>query len=193
LENNLQINKGITKELKEQLTASQQMNADIEKAEERQRLDPGGAIKSKFDEAMGEDNFITARKQARLLAGREEDIELQDMFDIATGDKPSKINTSVRDMAKKLNIDTKGMDRNETEQAVRRKLERNPMVKPQAARDALEKNPEVNPPGGNGEPGAPGGPKNGDVPGGKLEGIVETIRDLVAKIEPKLPQMALGA
>jgi hypothetical protein len=101
---------------------------------------------------------------------------MQDMFDKVTGAIPSKINTSVADMAKELNIDTKGMNRKETEQAVR---------------DALEKNPEVNPPGGNGERGAPE-PKGGDKAGGKLEGIVETIRDLVAKIEPKLPQVALG-
>ena len=177
LQNNLSIEQQITAQKKEQLSASQQMNADIKKGKEGQRLDPGGAIKSKFDAAMGEGNFITASKQARLLAGREEDIKMQDMFDKVTGDKPSNINTSVRDMAKELNIDTKGMDRKETEQAVR---------------DALENNPMINPPGGNGQPGPPGGPKNGDVPGGKLEGIVEAIRDLVAKIEPKLPQMALG-
>ena len=176
LQNNLSIEQQITAQKKEQLTASQQMNADIKKGKEGQRLDPGGAIKSKFDAAMGEGNFITASKQARLLAGREEDIKMQDMFDKVTGAIPSKINTSVADMAKELNIDTKGMNRKETEQAVR---------------DALEKNPEVNPPGGNGERGAPE-PKGGDKAGGKLEGIVETIRDLVAKIEPKLPQVALG-
>jgi hypothetical protein len=104
---------------------------------------------------------------------------MQDMFDKVTGAIPSKINTSVRDMAKELNLDTKGMDRKETEKAVR---------------DALEKAPAIDAPGKNGQPGAPGEPKGGDGAGGpnKLETIAEAIRDLVAKIEPKLPQMALG-
>lgn len=180
LQNNLSIEQQITAQKKEQLTASQQMNADIKKAEAGQRLDSGSKIKKRFEEAMAEGDFAAARRQQRTLSGREQDIQMQDMFDKVTGALPSKINTSVRDMAKELNIDTKGMNRKETEQAVR---------------DALEKNPEVNPPGGNGQPGAPGEPKGGDKAAGanKLEGIVETIRDLVAKIEPKLPQMALGA
>jgi hypothetical protein len=155
------------------------LNADIKKAEAGQRLDSGSKIKKRFEEAMAEGDFAAARRQQRTLSGREQDIQMQDMFDKVTGAMPSKINTSVRDMAKKLNIDTKSMNRKETEQAVR---------------DALEKNPDVNAPGGNGERGAPGEPKGGDKAGAnKLEGIVETIRDLVAKIEPKLPQMALGA
>jgi hypothetical protein len=175
----LSIEKEITVEKNQQLTASQQMNADIAKAEGEQQLDSGSKIKKRFEEAMAEGDFAAARRQQRTLSGREQDRQMQDMFDKVTGAIPSKINTSVADMAKELNIDTKGMNRKETEQAVR---------------DALEKNPEVNPPGGNGERGAPE-PKGGDKAGGpnKLEGIVETIRDLVAKIEPKLPQMALGA
>ena len=178
LQNNLSIEQQITAQKKEQLTASQQMNADIKKAEEGQRLDPGGKIKSRFDEAMGQNNFISSRKQARLLSGREQDIKLQDMFDWAMPLKTSKIRTSVADMAKNLNIDTKGMNRKETEQAVR---------------DALENNPAINAPGNNGQPGPPGDPGGNKAPvPNKLEGIVETIRDLVAKIEPKLPQMALG-
>jgi hypothetical protein len=180
LQNNLSIEQQITAQKKEQLTASQQMNADIAKAEQGGRLDSSGKIKERFNEAMGEGNLASARRQARTLAGREENIKMQDMFDQFTGAKPSKISTSVTDMAKKLNLDTKGMDRKETEQAVR---------------NALEKNPSIDAPGKNGQPGAPGEPKGGDkAPGAnKLEGIVETIRDLVAKIEPKLPQMALGA
>jgi len=178
LQNNLSIEQQITAQKKEQLTASQQMNADIKKAEEGQRLDPGGKIKSRFDEAMGQNNFISSRKQARLLSGREQDIKLQDMFDQVSGTIPSKIRTSVADMAKNLNIDTKGMNRKETEQAVR---------------DALENNPAINAPGNNGQPGPPGDPGGNKAPvPNKLEGFVETIRDLVAKIEPKLPQMALG-
>jgi hypothetical protein len=101
------------------------------------------------------------------------------MFDKVTGRTLSKIDTSVADMAKELLIDTKGMDRKETKKAVQ---------------EALEKAPVIDAPGKNGQPGAPGDPKGGDGAGGpnKLEAIVESIRDLVAKIEPKLPQMALG-
>ena len=179
LQNNLSIEQQITAQKKEQLTASQQMNADIKKAEEGQRLDSSGKIKERFDEAMGAGNLASARRQARTLAGREENIKLQDMFDKVTDAIPSKINTSVADMAKELLIDTKGMDRKETEKAVR---------------EALEKAPAIDAPGKNGQPGAPGEPKGGDGAGGpnKLEAIAEAIRDLVAKIEPKLPQMALG-
>lgn len=180
LQNNLSIEQQITAQKKEQLTASQQMNADIKKAEEGQRLDSSGKIKKRFDEAMGSGNFASARRQARTLSGREEDIKMQDMFDKVTGAIPSKINTSVANMAKELEIDTKGMNRKETEEAVR---------------DALEKAPAIDAPGKNGQPGAPGEPKGGDKAGGpnKLETIAEAIRTLVAKIEPKLPQMALGA
>jgi hypothetical protein len=154
------------------------MNADIAKAEQGGRLDSSGKIKERFDEAMSEGNLASARRQARTLSGREENIKMQDMFDKVTGAIPSKINTSVRDMAKELNLDTKGMDRKETEKAVR---------------DALEKAPAIDAPGKNGQPGAPGEPKGGDKGGpNKLEAIAEAIRDLVAKIEPKLPQMALG-
>jgi len=179
LKNNLSIEQQITAQKKEQLTASQQMNADIKKAEEGQRLDSGGKIKERFDEAMGAGNLASARRQARTLSSREENIKMQDMFDKVTGRTLSKIDTSVRDMAQELNIDTKGMNRKETEQAVR---------------DALEKAPAIDAPGENGQPGAPGEPKGGDKAGGpnKLEAIAEAIRDLVAKIEPKLPQMALG-
>jgi hypothetical protein len=179
LKNNLEAEKGITNEKQKQLTASQQMNADIAKAEQGERLDSSGKIKERFDEAMGAGNLASARRQARTLAGREENIKLQDMFDKVTDAIPSKINTSVADMAKELNLDTKGMDRKETEKAVR---------------DALEKAPAIDAPGKNGQPGAPGEPKGGDGAGGpnKLEAIAEAIRDLVAKIEPKLPQMALG-
>lgn len=180
LQNNLSIEQQITAQKKEQLTASQQMNADIKKAEEGERLDSSGKIKERFNQAMGEGNLASARRQARTLSGREEDIKLQDMFDKVTDSIPSKINTSVADMAKELNLDTKGMDRKETEQAVR---------------DALEKAPAIDAPGANGQPGAPGEPKGGDKAAGanKLETIAEAIRTLVAKIEPKLPQMALGA
>jgi hypothetical protein len=179
LKNNLETEKGITNEKQKQLTASQQMNADIAKAEQGGRLDSSGKIKERFDEAMGAGNLASARRQARTLSGREENIKMQDMFDKVTGRTLSKIDTSVRDMAQELNIDTKGMNRKETEQAVR---------------DALEKNPAIKAPGKNGQPGAPGEPKGGDKAGGpnKLEAIAEAIRDLVAKIEPKLPQMALG-
>ena len=179
LQNNLSIEQQITAQKKEQLTASQQMNADIKKAEEGQRLDSSGKIKERFDEAMGAGNLASARRQARTLAGREENIKLQDMFDKVTDAIPSKINTSVADMAKELLIDTKGMDRKETKKAVQ---------------EALEKAPVIDAPGKNGQPGAPGEPKGGDGAGGpnKLEAIAEAIRDLVAKIEPKLPQMALG-
>ena len=177
LKNNLEAEKGITNEKQKQLSASQQMSADIKKAEASEELDSNGKIKKRFDDAMADKNFTGAEKQQRTLAGREEKKAMQDMFDQVTGSAPSKINKSVADMAKELEIDTKGMDQKELKQAVK---------------DALDKRgKELDPkkPGEKDKP--PGG--GGKEPKDTLTSVVEAIRDLVAKIEPKLPQMALGA
>jgi hypothetical protein len=175
LENNLQINKGITKELKEQLTASQQMNADIAKAQESEKLDPGGKIKAKFSEKLGERDFTGARKQSRILQGREENQQLQDEFKKATN-STKDFGTSISDMARKLEIDTKGMSQRELRDAVKEKLN--------------VRNKELAP-GKQGEKGG-GQDGKGKDPAKSLETIAKSIDTSVKSIDKKLPLMALG-
>jgi len=175
LENNLQINKGITKELKDQLTASQQMNADIAKAQESEKLDPGGKIKSKFSEKLGERDFTGARKQSRILQGREENQQLQDEFKKATN-STKDFGTSISDMARKLEIDTKGMSQRELRDAVKEKLN--------------VRNKELAP-GKQGEKGG-GQDGKGKDPAKSLETIAKSIDTSVKSIDKKLPLMALG-
>ena len=168
----LKVQKEITKELKEQLSVSQEMAKSI--AEAAGKDSKGGRIQDKFKEAIGEGNLAGARRQQRNMERNEMDEAIQKAFG---GD--GKFGKSVKDIAKDQGIDTFGKSSRE--------------LRKELADKAKERQGEMVP-GKGGKPGeVPGQPKPAaDNPMDAIRKAVDAIQKLVEKIEPKLPTAALG-
>jgi hypothetical protein len=168
----LKVQKEITKELKEQLSISQEMAKAIKESAGTDRR--GSRIQEKFKEAMSAGDLSGADRQQRRMARNEMDQVIQKAF--GGGDKLGK---SVKDIAKDQGIDTFGKSSRE--------------LRKELADKAKERQGEMVP-GKGGKPGeVPGQPKAPiKNPLDDIMKAVAAIQKLVEKIEPKLPTAALG-
>jgi hypothetical protein len=146
----------------------------INAAKESDRIDPGGRMQKRIDDALGKGQFGVAERAGNRLDRREQEQRIQDAF--GNGDR--KLKKSLAEIAKEQGIDTKG----KSSKDLRKALD-----------DLIKKRGEELAPGKGGKKGdeakPPAKPKAEDM----LLKAVQTIEKLVAKIEPKLPTHALGA
>jgi hypothetical protein len=168
----LAIKKEITRELEKQLGLGQQIQADANAAQRKERLDPGGRLERQAAEATGQGNFAKARRIGRQLETREFNRQFQEAF----GNK-GPIGKNVMDIAKEQGIDTF------------RKTNK------QLQKELMEKRQAEIKPGAEGKKGA----KPGEAvrPPEKAENLlqkaVDAIKIAVESLEKKLPVPALGA
>jgi hypothetical protein len=166
--------KEITKELEKQLGLGQQIQADANAAERKDRLDPGGKLEKQAREATGKGNFAKARRIGRTLENRERDRAFQEAF----GKKEGGIGRSVQDIAKEQGIDTFGKTNKELQDELMKK--RQEEMKPGAEGKKGDKP---------GEPAKPPVAKTENL----LQKSVDAIKKAVESLEKKLPVPALGA
>ena len=170
----LAIKKEITKELEKQLGLGQQIIADANAAQRKDRLDPGGQMERQAREAIGQGDFAEARRVGRQLESRERNRAFQEEF----GKKEGGIGRNVQDIAKEQGIDTF------------RKTNR------QLMEELMKKRQNEMKPGGEGKKGGkPGEPAKppGAAPENLLQKAVDAIKLAVESLEKKLPVPALGA
>jgi hypothetical protein len=169
----LAIKKEITKELEKQLGLGQQIIADANAAQRKDRLDPGGQLEKAGGEAIAAGNFAKARRIGRQLESRERDRAFQEAF----GKKEGGIGRNVQDIAKEQGIDTFGK------------------TKRQLMDELMKKRQEEMKPGAEGKKGDKPGEaaKQKEQPENLLQKAVDAIKLAVESLEKKLPMPALGA
>jgi hypothetical protein len=169
----LAIKKEITKELEKQLGLGQQIIADANAAQRKDRLDPGGQLEKQAREAIGQGNFAEARRVGRTLESRERNRAFQEAF----GKKEGGIGRNVQDIAKEQGIDTFGKTKRQLQDELMKK--RQEEMKPGAEGKK------------GGKPGEAAKPK--EQPENLLQKAVDAIKLAVESLEKKLPVPALGA
>ena len=171
IENSVTSHKKVTNELKEQLSLSDEIAKRIKAAAGKDAVDKGGKLEKAAGDAMAEGNFRKAERIAAKIAVNEENVAIDEAF----GGK-GPFGKSVRDMAKAAKIDTFGKSNKELKAELAKRI-----------KDRKEELPD-------GQRGKQDKDADGKVkPAGKtLQDVVEAIRVLVEKIEPKLPTSALG-
>jgi hypothetical protein len=172
IENSVTSHKKVTKELKEQLSLSDEIIKRIKQAEGKDAVDKGGKLEKAAGDAIAEGDFRKAERIAEKLKGKEQDAAIREEFG---GDKKGRLST--RDMAKSAGIDTTGKSNKELKKEMQDRIGKRKEELPDGQRGKADKDAD------------------GKVkPAGKtLHDVVEAIRVLVEKIEPKLPTTALGA
>lgn len=169
----LQTKKEVTKELEKQLGLGQQIQANANAAERKDRLDKGGRLEKEAGEAMGVGNFAKAKRIGRQIERRETEREFQEAF----GKKEGGVGQNVRDIAKEQGIDTFG----KTNKQLRDEL--------------MKKRQEEMKPGAEGKKGDKPGEAAKDPKieqGNLLQKSVDAIQKAVESLEKKLPMPALG-
>ena len=159
------------KTVKETLSLSEEIIKRIKEANAKDAVDKGGKLEKAAGDAMAEGNFRKAERIAAKIAVNEENVAIDEAF----GGK-GPFGKSVRDMAKAAKIDTFGKSNKELKAELAKRI-----------KDRKEELPD-------GQRGKQDKDADGKVkPAGKtLQDVVEAIRVLVEKIEPKLPTSALG-
>ena len=166
-------NKKVTKELKEQLALSVQIAAKIAAAEAKDKVDKGGRLEKRALDALAKGDFRGAERARKRLAGNEDDAAIQEAFG-----GEGKFGKNIKDIAKEQGIDTF----RKTSKELREEL----------AKLAKKRQDELAPgAGGKDKEAAKGKPVPPKDPMVALSDLVKDIKNLVAKIEPKLPQHAL--
>ena len=161
-----------TKEMRAQLSLSQQMQGDLDKRAAEEQVDPGGRTRSKFEEALAEGRPRQAQRQIEKMKDQERRSNIKDMFKELTGET-SKLNKSNRDMAKELGIDVTGKKKRDLENEIQAEL---------------KKRKEQDKPGKEGEK-EPAKPEEKQDPN---TGVLQSILTQVTGIGQKLPVTALG-
>jgi hypothetical protein len=164
----------VTKQLKEQLSLSAQIAAKIKEAEAKDKIDKGGRLEKRANDAIAEGDFRGAARAMKRIAGNEQNDAIQEAFG---GD--SKTKKSLSDIAKEQGIDTF------------RKSSRD--LRKELAELAKKRKEELKPgAGGKNKEEAGNNKAPAKDPMLTLSDLVKDIKILVAKIEPKLPVAALG-
>jgi hypothetical protein len=169
----LSVKKEVTKELEKQLGLGQQIQANANAAERKDRLDRGGRLEKEVGKVMGEGNFAKARRIGRQIERRETEREFQEAF----GKKEGGVAKNVRDIAKEQGLDTFG----KTNKQLRDEL--------------MKKRQEEMKPGAEGKKGEKPGEAAKDPKveqGNLLQKSVDAIQKAVESLEKKLPMPALG-
>jgi hypothetical protein len=164
--------KQITREIEKQLGLGQQIVADANAAQRKDRLDPGGQLEKQAREAIGQGNFAEARRVGRQLESRERDRAFQEAFGIKEGG----VGKNVQDIAKEQGIDTFGK------------------TKKQLMDELMKKRQEEMKPGAEGKKGEKPGEAAAQKgqPENLLQKSVDAIKTAVESLERKLPMPALG-
>jgi hypothetical protein len=160
------------KTVKETLSLSEEIIKRIKEAAGKDAIDKGGKLEKAAGDAQAKGNFKKAERIAAKIAAKEENVAIDEAFG---GDK--KMSKSVRDMAKEQGIETFGKSSKELKAELAKRIKDRKEELPDGQRGKADKDAD------------------GKVkPAGKtLQDVVEAIRVLVEKIEPKLPTTALGA
>ena len=158
----------ITKELEKQLGLGQQIIADANAAQRKDRLDPGGRLQKQAAEATGKGNFAEARRIGRQLRSREFDQSFEEA--VGKGD--------INQMAREAGIDTfRKTARQIKEELMKKRLDD---LKPKKeAEEAKKKKDEEK--------------RAVEKPENILQKSVDAIKTAVEILEKKLPMPALGA
>jgi hypothetical protein len=169
--------------IKETLSLSEQIVNRINDAEERSRVDPGGKLENRVNDAINQGNFSKARREAKKLKDAEDEKKVRDFFtDDPFKATKGKIKMSLKDLARKEGVETFGKTPDEIRDALLEKMKEREKgldaknrgkTKEEAAKD------------GKGQPALD--------PMKVITSTVQEIKQLLAKIEPKLPTAALGA
>lgn len=159
--------KEITKEIEKQLGLGQQIVADANAAQRKDRLDPGGRLEKQAAEATGKGNFAEARRIGRQLERRELNRSFKEAFGTTTG-------SDVQEIAKLKNIETRGKTKSELQKEI------------------MKKRQEEMKPGAEGRKGDKPGEAAKAQPENLLQKSVDAIKTAVESLEKKLPMPALG-
>lgn len=159
--------KQITKEIEKQLGLGQQIAADANAAQRKDRLDPGGRLEKQAAEATAKGNFAEARRIGRQLESRELNRSFKEQFWTTTG-------SDVIEVAKLKGIETRGKTKSQLQKEIMGK--RQEEMKPGAEGKKAEKPGEA----------AKAQPEN------LLQKSVDAIKTAVESLEKKLPMPALG-
>ena len=167
----------VTKELQAQLTLTQQLAAKIKEAEAKDKIDRGGGLEKQINEAINRGDFRGAERINKRLGKKEErgnqDAAIREAFG---GD--DKFGRNLKDIAKEQGIDTfrKGSEELRKELAELAKKRQAELAPGAAGKD---------------KEAAKDKPVPAKDPMQVISDMVKDIKELVAKIEPKLPQHAL--
>jgi hypothetical protein len=161
--------KQITREIEKQLGLGQQIVADANAAQRKDRLDPGGRLEKQAAEATAKGNFAEARRIGRQLESRELNRSFKEQFGSTTG-------SAVEGMAKLKGIETRGK------------------TKSQLQKEIMDKRQDEMKPGAEGKKGDKPGEaaKPAAAPENLLQKSVDAIKTAVESLERKLPMPALG-
>jgi hypothetical protein len=174
------------------LSLSEEIMKRIADYQSKEKLDPGGKLQKKADEALSSGNVKKAERVSEQLKKREEEADIRNRFGekdknqsrLLKGkekedfeQRDSKIGRSIKDIAKQEGIDTF----RKTDAEIRKEL----LEKAGKGKGGVDND-------GKREKIKDDAIKNDQVMT-KIRDAVEAIKKAVEKIEPKLPQRALGA
>jgi len=161
------------KTVKETLSLSEEIMKRIADFQNKEKVDPGGKLSKKADEALSSGNVKKAERISKQIEEREQNQAIREKFGEKQG---SRVNKSLRDIAKEQGVDT---FRKSNEQIRKELLEKEGKGKGGFEKDpGREKIKEQD-------------IKNDQIMTG-IKNAVEAIKKAVEKIEPKLPQRALA-
>ena len=163
-----------TAEMAKQLGLSQEMLNSINERKAKEEIDPGGRLEERFAKEQAAGNISGMERVQRQIAKREDKAATDKLFREVTGKEDRAARQSVSDMAKELGIDRTGKSSKELRDQIRQELEQRKQQKDDPTKKGEK---EV---------------QKADKQQDTLQNIVQKIHDLCAKIEPKLPQTALG-
>ena len=174
---------GSAKKMKEELSASAKLLEDVTKSEAKDAVDKGGKLAKKAADQMAAGDFSGARRTAAQLANNEAEVNLR-------GIGANKDRRALADIGKDYGLSAKlGEDSNAFRERVRAAREDGDYGQPKQRRIG-EGKPSIDKPG---KDGSASGKTASDSKAKTLDSIVQSILDLVKKIEPKLPVAALAA
>lgn len=170
--------------IKETLSLSEQIVNRINEAEAKSRIDPGGKREDRINDAINRGDFRKAKREADRLREAEDEQKIRDFFtDDPFMKTTSKIKMSLKDLARKEGVETFGKTPDEIRDALLEKMRER--EKGMDAKQRGKTKEEAAKDGGKGQPALD--------PMKVITATVEEIKQLLAKIEPKLPTAALGA
>jgi len=210
---------GSAKKAKEELSESAKLMKSIDDAQSKDRVDRGGRLEKKAKDATDRGDFAGARRAASQLAKKEDRVALDESVrgvgekrdrrsttDIAKdyglrsqlGETDTQLKSRILDAREgRSTADKFGksvpIDQTDTAAEKPKSLRERMAEGTQSFRDRMAGKDAVDKPGRTGQTDKDA--KGGDKSGGKssLDSMVETIKSLLEKIEPRLPVAALTA
>jgi len=174
---------GSAKKMKEELSASAKLLEDVTKAEAKDAVDKGGKLAKKASDQMASGDFSGARSTARRIANNEAETNLR-------GIGANKDRRALADIAKDYGLSSKFSESSsEFRERIRAAREDGDYGQKKPQRMG-EGKPSIDKPG---KDGTANGKTASDSKPKSLDAIVQSILELVKKIEPKLPVAALTA